>query len=279
MSEPVRVVRLAGVSPLRSQAAYHALGHAPRAAGAPDTILLIVPASPYVCIGYHQELEREVDTAACRRLGLPVIRRGVGGGAVLLDDGQVFANWVFAANHLPGSIESRFRLYAAALVETYRGLGVPAEHRPVNDIHVAGRKIGGTGAARMGEREVVVGSLMFDFDHDRMAQVLRVSSEKMRDKVARALHDYVTTLRRELGVAPDRDAVLAAYLEQCAAALGRPMRAGELTAEELRAVRGWERRLASAQWTQRAARRAVSGVRICADVSVHESGSTPSSSR
>lgn len=88
---------------------------------------------------------------------------------------------------MPTHLEERFRLYARALVETYRSLGIEAEYRPVNDIHVQGRKIGGTGAARIDHAEIVVGSLMFDFDHDTMAKVLKVPSEKTRDKVVTTL--------------------------------------------------------------------------------------------
>ena len=58
----------------------------------------------------------------------------------------------------------------------------------------------------MGMAEIVVGSLMYSFDKKTMSRVLRVPSEKMRDKVAQALHDYVTTMRRELGHLPDREA-------------------------------------------------------------------------
>jgi len=50
------------------------------------------------------------------------------------------------------------------LVLTYRDLGIVATHRPVNDVHVRGKKIDGTGAALIGRAEVLVGSFMFDFD-------------------------------------------------------------------------------------------------------------------
>ena len=99
----------------------------------------------------------------CRERGLPVYRREVGGGAVYLDDGQLFTQWVFHAGHLPADLEARFELYVRPLVETYQALGIPAYLRPINDVHVGGKKIGGTGAAQMGDAEVVVGSLMFTF--------------------------------------------------------------------------------------------------------------------
>jgi lipoate-protein ligase A len=177
---------------------------------------------------------------------------------------------VFAPRRLPVVLEDRFRLFAQPLVATYQSLGIDAVFRPVNDLHVAGRKIGGTGAARMSSAEVVVGSLMFDFDHATMARVLRVSSEKMRDKVAQALHDYVTTIRRELGHLPDREAVIGTYLEQVSQALGRPVVPGELTPDEEAALAEWEARMAAPEWTERRTSRQTVGLRISGDVTVHE---------
>ena len=112
------------------------------------------------------------------------------------------------------------------LVETYQALGLAAFHRPVNDIHVAGKKIGGTGAAQMGESEVLVGSLMFTFDKAIMARVLKVPSEKMRDKIFESLEPYMTTLAEQVSPLPDRKAVGDLYLARAAAVLGRGIEPG-----------------------------------------------------
>jgi len=125
VSDPVRVLRLTDVPPVRSQALFLALGHNFRPGESPDTILLVTPGQTYVSVGYHQELEREVDTEACRELGLTVVRREPGGGAVLLDSGQVFTNWVFAPRQLPAMLEDRFRLYVEPLVRTYQDRSRP----------------------------------------------------------------------------------------------------------------------------------------------------------
>ena len=106
---------------------------------------------------YHRLSEKGgVDLDYCREIGVPVIRREVGGGAVYLDGDQLFTQWIFRAEHLPATVEERFRLYIETLVRTYRTLGIAAEYRPINDIHVAGRKIGGTGAARMDRAMTIV---------------------------------------------------------------------------------------------------------------------------
>jgi lipoate-protein ligase A len=268
-SGPIRLLDLATVSPVRSQTIYHAVGYA-LGPESPDTIMLVSPNAPYVSIGRHQDAEREVDLEACASLGLPVIRREVGGGAVYLDGNQLFTQWVFAAERLPATVEGRFDLYCDTLVRTYRGLGIAAEYRPVNDIHVAGRKIGGTGAARMDRAEVVVGSLMFDFDTAMMARVLRVPSEKFRDKIHQTLAEYMTTMRRELGEPPPRAEVLAVYLAVCTAALGRAIEPGELRADELALAERLDERFASPEWLAEGGGLHRTGVKIHEGVSVAE---------
>lgn len=265
----IRLLDLGLVPPVRSQTIYHAVAYALEAS-TPDTIILVGPERPYVCIGYHQELEREVDTVYCRAHGLPVYRREVGGGAVYLDQNQVFTQWVFQRSALPEEIGERFAFYVKPLVETYRTLGIPASYRPINDIHVDGRKIGGTGAAQMGEAEVVVGSLMFDFDFATMARVLKVPSEKMRDKIYQSLSEYMTTMTRCLGSVPDREHVVGIYVEHCAQALGRDIAPGRLTDKELALAAELDAQFASDAWLHQKGGLRQSGVRIHEDVRVAE---------
>jgi len=268
--KPIRLVDLGTVPPVRSQTCYHA------AAGvlgpeSPNTIIVVRPSAPYVCIGFHQDVDREVDREYCRARGLPVYRREVGGGAVYLDGDQVFIQWVFHPASLPAGVEERFRLYIEPLVQTYRALGVEAAHRPVNDIQVRGKKIGGTGAARIGNAEVVVGSLIFDFDKAAMARVLKVSSEKMRDKVYQGLQEYMTTLRDELGELPDREQVLALYRRACSETLGEEIVPGGWTEEEETRARELDQTFASAAWLEQQGAARRPGVKIHEDVQIVES--------
>ena len=268
-ASPVRLLDLGTVEPLRSQTIFHAVGYA-LTEGSPDTILLVSPNAPYVSIGRHQDVDREVDRAVCAELGFPVIRREVGGGAVYLDGNQLFTQWIFAADHLPATVEDRFRLYCDTLVQAYRKLGIEAAYRPVNDIHVHGRKIGGTGAARMDLAEVVVGSLMFDFDVLTMSRVLKVPSEKFRDKVFQTMSEYMTTMRRELGTPPPREVVVDAYVAACSAALGRAVEPGSLRDDEIELAEQLDERFASREWLEEGGGLRRPGIRIHEGVRVAE---------
>lgn len=267
--KPIRLLDLGLVSPLRSQTIYHAAANA-LAPGSPNTIILVSPNAPYVCVGYHQDLRKEVDVDYCEAHDLPVYRREVGGGAVYLDSNQLFVQWVFHGEDLPASLEARYARYIAPIVATYQALGVPAYQRPVNDIHVGGKKIGGTGAAQIGDALVLVGSLMLDFDKATMARVLKVPSEKMRDKVFESLEQYMTTLKEQLGQAPHRQTVKSLYLQQASETLGAPIVASALSEAETAWAARLDATFVSDEWLLQKGGLRPQGVKIQEDVQVGE---------
>lgn len=269
MSNKIRLLYMENVSPLRSQTVYHAVGYAMKE-DTPNTIIMVSPNAPYVCIGYHQDMQKEVDLEYCEKHGLPVYRREVGGGAVYLDNGQLFTQWIFHKEDLPASLEERFKLYIDPLVATYQELGVNANHRPINDVHVNGKKIGGTGAAQMGIAEILVGSLMYTFDKKTMSQVLKVPSEKMRDKIFESLEAYMTTMTEQLGSTPDRVMVKDLYIKKVAQALDAEIYEGKWTAEEEAMAEQIDARFVSDEWLYQKGRLHQPGVKIHEDVHIVE---------
>src|SRR5512144_398261 len=269
MSKKIRLLYMEGVSPLRSQTVYHAVGYAMRQ-HTPNTIIMVSPNAPYVCIGYHQDMQKEVDLDYCAAHGLPVYRREVGGGAVFLDNGQLFTQWIFHKEDLPASLEERFKLYIDPLVGTYQELGVNATHRPINDVHVNGKKIGGTGAAQMGIAEILVGSLMYTFDKRTMSQVLKVPSEKMRDKIFESLEAYMTTMTEQLGFTPDRVMVKDLYIKKVSQASCVEIYEGEWTAEEEAMAQEIDARFLSDEWLYQKGQLHQPGVKIHQDVHIVE---------
>ena len=265
----IRLINAGAVSPLRSQTLYHGLAHA-RTEATPDTVVLTTPASPYVCIGYHQSLEREIDLEHCAARGLPVFRREVGGGAVYLDSDQLFVQWVMGEQRLPRRLAARFALYAEPIVATYAEYGIDAHYHRPNDIHVGARKICGTGAGHIGNAEVLVGNFIFDFDTDAMAGILAVGSRMLRDEIRRSLREYMTSMRRELDTAPPPADVVTRYCRQLAAALDDEVVAGALTGAEQQAVDAVERRFLSDEFRRGSGGLERHGVKIHEDVWVRE---------
>ncbi len=226
----MRYLDFGTVSAEQSQAVYHAVAEELRP-GDPITLITVSPDRPYVCVGYHQAASREIDRAYCEEQGVPVGRRMVGGGAVYLDHDQIFWHLVMPGGAPP--VQAFYDRLLSAPVGAYRDIGIQAEHRPVNDIVVGPRKIGGTGAASIGQANVLVGSIMMDFDTKAMARVLRVPSEKFRDKLISSLDDYMTTIRRELGDgAPTRETATARLVSRFSEVLGERVEASALSPGE-----------------------------------------------
>ncbi len=179
-----------------TQLIYHALAELNR-----EALSLVSPASPYVCIGFHQDVTQEVDLEFCRQNEIPVFRRKVGGGAVYLDGEQLFFHLILHKNNaaIPSKKETFYKKFLKPVVDVYRHIGIAAEYKPVNDVIVKTRKISGTGVGEIGDCVVFVGNLIVDFNYDMMARVLKVPDEKFRDKVHKTLKENLSTIRRELG--------------------------------------------------------------------------------
>ena len=228
-----RLLRLGALEPLKAQALYEAVAIAVGRGLVGRTVILCHPASPYVCIGYHQELEKEVDVDFCRSRGLPIIRRTLGGGATYLDSQQEFYQIVAPEDEFPKPVGEAFRHFLQATVYVYRAFGLPAEYKPLNDVVIGGRKASGNGAGTFEGSAILVGNVILDMNYDMMARVLKVPDEKFRDKLAKSMRDWVTSLKRELGYIPPREKIQELLVEGYEK-IGMKLVPGELTREEVR---------------------------------------------
>jgi lipoate-protein ligase A len=243
----LRFIDAGTVSGLRSQSIYHGLGYA-QTPNTNDTIVLATPETPYMCIGFFQDLENELDINYCRANQLPVIRRETGGGAVYIDNGQLFVQWIFQQSSLPRRVDQRFQLFVKPLIETYKFFGINAYYHPINDVHVNGKKIVGTGAATIGNGEIVTGNFLFDFDYQTMLNAINVPDKQFREAVKRNLSEFLTTMNMELENVPERSAVIEVYRTKCEEELGLKSELGEFTDKELEEMDIVEQKFVQNDW-------------------------------
>lgn len=188
-----------------SQAIYHALAHLGR-----EALVICTPASPYICAGYHQDLLSEIDFEACRRKGLPVFRREVGGGLVYLDKHQVFFQIILNRKNpsVPLNHDRFYSKFLEPVLNTLKTYGLTAKLQPPCDLVIQTKKISGNGAGQIGNCYVLVGNILLDFDYSSMAAVIKSPSERFRREYLHQMQRNITTLRAETGSSVDTEEVI-----------------------------------------------------------------------
>jgi len=191
-------------------------------------------AEPALVLGSNQALANEVDAEAAARLGFTVARRMSGGGTMIVEPGRSITYSLYAPESVVAGlsfVESFARLDAWA-VDCLRGLGVPADYRPINDIVSPEGKIGGAAQAR--RRGVVLHhtAIAHAIDTRVVPLLIRIGRRRVSPRGVRSAEKEVSPLDRWLGM--ERDAVVAT-LAACFARQHRA-RPGTLELDELEAA-------------------------------------------
>ena len=184
----------------------------------PNTIRFFRWSPSAVSIGYFQSMEEEVDIKACDEMGIDYIRRRTGGGAVYHDtEGELTYSIIVDENHrlISRDFQETYRTLCSGLVLGLRQLGVPAEFKPINDIVARGKKISGNAQTRGMSIVHQHGTILRKVDPALMFKVLKVPSEKIRDKLIKSVEERVTSindvLRRDVSFRELKDALIKGF--------------------------------------------------------------------
>ncbi|MFH1751310.1 MAG: biotin/lipoate A/B protein ligase family protein [Candidatus Micrarchaeota archaeon] len=150
-----------------------------------------------VSIGYHQSITDEVNLEECRNQGIDVVRRRTGGGAVYHDtSGELTYSVIAPEIFFTKDIIASYKIICNWIVDALALMGLSGEFKPINDIILEGKKISGNAQTRRGGILLQHGTLLYDLDVRRMFSVLKVSKEKISDKMIASAEERVTCLKK-----------------------------------------------------------------------------------
>lgn len=207
---------------------------------APNTIRFYRWLPSAVSLGRFQNIKNEVYIENCRRLGVDIVRRISGGGAVYHDSEGEITYSVVADEESLGTqdVAVIYRKICGGLIEALRILRLKADFSPGSErqcpnIVVKGKKISGSAQAHSGNVVLQHGTLLVDVDLKRMFTLLRVPWAKSVADVVCVAQNKITSLRQELGTKPKIKDIYSALITGFKTALRIDISEGILTDYEI----------------------------------------------
>ncbi len=167
----------------------------------PNTLRFFRWSPSAVSIGYFQSMNEEIDTEFCRVKGIDYVRRRTGGGAVFHDQyGELTYSLIIDKDHrlVTNDFQNTYETLCSGIISGLEFLGIQARFKPINDIEVEGKKISGNAQTRAMNVIHQHGTILREVDINLMFKVLKVPSEKIRDKMIKVVQERVTSVNTVL---------------------------------------------------------------------------------
>lgn len=190
-----------------------------------------------VSLGYFQSLEKQVDEKACRDAGVDIVRRITGGGTVYHKDELTYTIILPEDSpHVSEDILETYRTLTRPLISALKKIGVRASFTPLNDLTAGDKKISGNAQTRRKHCVLQHGTILLDVDAREMFSLLKVESEKMREKMAETVQNLVTSVKDETGDKHSLGDVEEAFAESYRKTLGLNYLNEDLNEKELEKI-------------------------------------------
>ncbi len=206
-----------------------------------------------ISIGYFQSLEDEVELETCNKLNIDYVRRITGGGAVFHENELTYSIVISESNpSVPKNILDSYRRISGAIIKGLGNLGIESSYAPINDILSHGKKISGNAQTRKIKTVLQHGTVLMDVNPDRMFSVLKVSNEKIRDKLISNVKERVTSIKDILGKDISFNEIADSMKKGFEEEFNIFLYEGELTENELELTKKFEKeRFSSYNWNHR----------------------------
>jgi lipoate-protein ligase A len=177
--------------------------------GGPETLRIWESRRTAVVVGFSAVIERQVDEPACLRDQVPILRRGSGGGAVVLAPGCLNYSLFLSLEARPELRDVSYS-YAHLLGRVIDALRVPGlALRGTTDIAIFERKVSGN-AQRRGCRTLLHhGTFLYGFDLPKMGRYLKEPGRQPDYRDGRSHIAFVENMPSSAGTI--KDALIGAF--------------------------------------------------------------------
>ncbi len=145
------------------------------ASGRPCELLRLWEApGPMVVVGRSSQVALEVNVEACRRRGIPVLRRSSGGAAIVAGPGSLMYALVLSYELRPAlhSLDEAHRQVLETNLAALRPLAPSAVRRGTSDLALDQLKFSGNSVRCKRKHLLYHGTLLYDFDLPLVSQLL-----------------------------------------------------------------------------------------------------------
>jgi lipoate-protein ligase A len=207
-----------------------------------EILRLWEPSEPMVVVGRASRVAEEVDRAACRARGIPILRRASGGAAIVAAPGCLMYSVVLGYAQRPAlrMIQHAHQFVLGTMAEALRGLVPGVQQRGISDLALADdRKFSGNSLRCKRAFLLYHGTLLYDFPLELIDVCLAMPPRQPDYRRGRGHTEFVANLPLDREVL--RRAVLQAWQPQA-----------ELTAWPRAATRDLvQARYTRSQWNDR----------------------------
>ncbi len=158
--------------------------------GASNTLHFYRRQPPAISLGYFRKTEEDIDVKLCNELGIIIVRRTSGGGAIYTDQNQLIFS-IVTKHPLGTNVEESFKNTCACVVDALVKCGIYAVYKPPNDVLINDKKISGSAQTKKKNVYLTHGTIILSIDHDLVQQVLK-----------NAKPGYVSSIQNEYGSIP-----------------------------------------------------------------------------
>ncbi len=195
-----------------------------------------------ISIGYFQSLTEEIDLDECKKNGVNYVRRITGGGAVFHEN-ELTYSIVIPESHkeIPKNIMDSYGRICGAIIRGLKHFGIDSTYHPINDILSNGKKISGNAQTRKHKTVLQHGTVLLDVDVEKMFALLKVSNEKMIDKLVSDVKQRVTSAKNVLDRVVSFDEIVDDMKRGFEDEFNVELVEGDLTTEEMNLASDFEK--------------------------------------